>query len=321
VRLPAPVATEALVLAHGGALDEGARGLLIEKIVSPWSQHDSSCLLPVLREPSLRFAAPPDPGPAPGPAGVLLVDASLAERVPPGRRWVHPQAAWALAGVLAAAAPPPPPDERHLALVEPGALVHPSARLGAYCVVRAGASVGEGCVIEPHAVIYGGVSLGRGVLVGAGAVLGRPGFGWAHGPDGLRRMPQLGGVVIDDDVEVGPCATVDAGTLGPTTIGRGSKLDAHVHVGHNVRIGALSLVAAQSGFAGSVAVGNGVLIGGQAGVADHVEIGDGARLAGGSGVIGDVPPGAVVAGYPAVDRGRWLRGMASVLGSRKRRRP
>jgi len=123
-------------------------------------------------------------------------------------------------------------------------------------------------------------------------------------PDGqgVRRIPQLGGVVIEDDVAIGPLTTVDAGTLAPTRVRRGAKIDAHCHVGHNCDIGEGALVAAQSGFAGSVVVGRNVLIGGQVGIADHVRVGDGARIAAKSGVIGDVPAGAVVAGYPAVSR-------------------
>jgi UDP-3-O-[3-hydroxymyristoyl] glucosamine N-acyltransferase len=113
-------------------------------------------------------------------------------------------------------------------------------------------------------------------------------------------------------VAIGPLVTVDAGTLAPTIVRRGAKLDAHVHVGHNCDIGEGTLVAAQCGFAGSVRVGKGVLIGGQAGFADHVTVGDGARVAAKSGVIGDVPAGAVFAGYPAVPRARWLRGLAAM---------
>jgi UDP-3-O-[3-hydroxymyristoyl] glucosamine N-acyltransferase len=127
-------------------------------------------------------------------------------------------------------------------------------------------------------------------------------------------------VWIEDDVEIGPLATVDAGTLGPTILKRGVKLDAHVHVGHNVVVGEGAMVAAQSGFAGSVRVGAGVLVGGQAGVADHANIGEGAQIAAKAGVIGDIPARAVVAGYPAVARARWLRGMASMLGAVRRGR-
>jgi UDP-3-O-[3-hydroxymyristoyl] glucosamine N-acyltransferase len=118
---------------------------------------------------------------------------------------------------------------------------------------------------------------------------------------------------IEDDVEIGPLATVDAGTLAPTIVRRGTRIDAHVHVGHNARVGPNAMIAAQSGFAGSVEIGAEVRIGGQAGIADHVHIGAGAQIAAKSGVIGDVEAGNIVAGYPAVDRHRWLRGMARLL--------
>jgi UDP-3-O-[3-hydroxymyristoyl] glucosamine N-acyltransferase len=130
----------------------------------------------------------------------------------------------------------------------------------------------------------------------------------------VRAVPQLAGVVIDDDVSIGPLCTIDAGTLRPTRIRRGVKLDAHVHVGHNADIGEGTIVAAQCGFAGSVRIGRGVLVGGQAGVADHVTVGDGARIAAKSGVIGNVPAGITVAGYPAVRRVRWLRALARLYG-------
>jgi UDP-3-O-[3-hydroxymyristoyl] glucosamine N-acyltransferase len=159
------------------------------------------------------------------------------------------------------------------------------------------------------------------VIIGAGAVIGRPGFGWSFDASGTaRRVPQLGGVVIEDDAEVGPLSTIDAGTLGPTVIARGAKLDAQVHVGHNARIGAGSMIAAQAGFAGSSTVGRGVLVGGQAGVGDHVTVGDGARLAGKAGVIGDVAPGIEVAGYPAVPRADWLRATALALRDARTRK-
>jgi UDP-3-O-[3-hydroxymyristoyl] glucosamine N-acyltransferase len=156
------------------------------------------------------------------------------------------------------------------------------------------------------------------VHIAAGTVVGHAGFGWAFGAGGaVRAVPQLAGVVIEDDVVVGPLCTIDAGTLTPTRVRRGAKLDAHVHVGHNVDVGEDTIVAAQCGFAGSVTIGRGVLVGGQVGVADHVHVGDGARIAAKSGVIGDVPPGAVVAGYPAVARARWLRGLAALYRGHK----
>ncbi len=213
----------------------------------------------------------------------LLVDASLAPRVPPGARaWTHPNAPWALACALDLCEAPAAP-----------------------------ATWGEGTRIGANVSLFDRVVLGARVTIAPGCVIGAPGFGWAHGPNGeARRIPQLGGVVVEDDVELGAGCTIDAGTLSPTRIRRGAKLDAQVHVGHNAEVGEGSILAAQCGLAGSVVIGRGVLVGGQAGFADHVRVGDGARVAAKSGVIGDVPPGAVVAGYPAQPRARWLRALA-----------
>jgi UDP-3-O-[3-hydroxymyristoyl] glucosamine N-acyltransferase len=221
----------------------------------------------------------------------LLAPPELAGRVDgPAAVWAHPHATWAMACLL---------DE---ALVDDVPAV-----------------VGPGSVVAPGAFLGPRVVLGARVRVGPGAVIGHPGFGWATGAAGaVRAVPQLGGVVVGDDVSIGPLCTIDAGTLGPTLIRARAKLDAHVHVGHNGDVGEGCIIAAQCGFAGSVTLGRGVLVGGQVGIADHVRVGDGARIAAGSGVIGDVPPGAVVAGYPAVPRGRWLRALAKLYrGSRR----
>jgi UDP-3-O-[3-hydroxymyristoyl] glucosamine N-acyltransferase len=218
----------------------------------------------------------------------LLVDVSLAKRseIADGnaRVWLHANASWALADLL---------DRCDVA--------HDAAKVGA------------GSVIGANVVVHERVTIGQRVTIGAGSVIGRAGFGWAFDASKkVRAIPQLGGVVIEDDVVIGPLCTIDAGTLAPTRIRRGAKLDAQCHIAHNCDIGEDVIIAAQSGFAGSVRIGRGALIGGQVGVADHVTIGEGARVAGKSGVIGDIAAHAVVAGYPAVPHARWLRALASI---------
>jgi len=222
-----------------------------------------------------------------GRGAVLLVDEALARdpRVARFGGWVHSHAAYAMACVL-----------------EDGSVL-----------AEAPARLGRDVSLGAHVTLGVRVVVGDGVTIGSGAVIGGVGFGWATGPDGkTKRVPHLGGVVLEDHVTVGPLCTIDAGVLSPTIVRRAVHLDAHVHVAHNCDIGEGTFVAAQSGFAGSVKIGRGVRIGGQVGIADHVTVGDNARIAGKSGVIGDVPAGATVAGYPAVARLRWLRGLAKL---------
>ncbi|MFO0676798.1 MAG: UDP-3-O-(3-hydroxymyristoyl)glucosamine N-acyltransferase [Polyangiaceae bacterium] len=216
---------------------------------------------------------------------VVLADAKVAReaKFPRSGSWVHAHAAWAMASIL-----------------------HDHAD-----VPRTKPVLGEGVILGPNVVLHERVVLGDRVTVGAGAVIGSPGFGFAASPSGdVVAIPQWGGVVVGDDVHIGALSTVDAGTLAPTRIGRGSKIDAHVHVGHNVVVGERTRIAAQCGLAGSVVLGDDVLLGGQVGIADHVIVGNGARIAAKSGVIGDVPAGATFGGYPAVPHRKWLRGLA-----------
>jgi UDP-3-O-[3-hydroxymyristoyl] glucosamine N-acyltransferase len=252
----------------------------------------------------------------------LLVQRELAHRLPEGRRFGHPHALWVVAKLLDAVLDlAPSRDARPAAHVDVGAELHPSVVVRPGAVVLAGACVGERTIIGENAVVYGRVRIGAGTLIGPLAVIGRQGFGFTNGPNGeALRVPHVGGVIVEDEVEIGALATVDAGTLRPTVIRRGAKLDAHVHVAHNVEIGPGAYVAAQAGFAGSSRIGARVLVGGQAGVKDHAEVGDGARVGGKSGVIGDVAPGDVVAGFPAVPKARWLRAWAALLQEKKRTR-
>ena len=216
----------------------------------------------------------------------ILVDEAFAARpdVALLPAWVHPHAAWTLATLL---------DTADAPLDEP--------------------VIGEGCKIGPGVHLAPRVKLGARVTIAPGAIIGAPGFGFLTGPYGSTRdMPQLGGVVIEDDVHIGALCTIAAGTIGPTILRRGVKIDAQVHVGHNCEIGEGTIIAAQSGLAGSVILGAGCLVGGQVGIADHLVIGDGVKIAAKSGVIGDIAAGTTVAGYPAVERPRWLRGLAEL---------
>jgi UDP-3-O-[3-hydroxymyristoyl] glucosamine N-acyltransferase len=189
--------------------------------------------------------------------------------------------------------------------------VHPSggdALAAVLDLVDAPASAGPAI---PGVHVFPRVTVGQRVRIDPGTVIGAPGFGHTA----KRAIPQLGGVIIEDDVEIGALCTIAAGTIAPTIIRRGAKLDAQVHIGHNCEIGEGTIIAAQTGLAGSVRVGRGVLIGGQVGIADHVVIGDGARIAAKSGVIGDVPAGETYGGYPALPRVKWLRGLAALYRS------
>lgn len=204
------------------------------------------------------------------------------------------------------------PEPQSAGSVHPGARVDEGARLGkgtivaAGAVVEAGAVIGADCRIGPNAVVASGCTLGDRVILGPGAVIGSCGFGFAPEGAGVRKIPQVGRVVIEDDVEIGANSTVDRATLGETRIGRGTKIDNLVQVGHNVKIGKNVLIAAQVGLSGSVTIGDGAVLGGQVGVADHVVIGAGAQVGAKSGVGTHVPPGARVAGYPAVEVKHWL---------------
>ena len=295
-----------LVERFGGDVDDAVRSCPVTRLVAP-EDADGSHDLIVLT--SLRHVAR-----ARSASGVLLCSAETGSRLPSGRRWRHDQPMWVVAELLERVVTMRELPRRggpSQALVEPGAELGAGTELAPGAVVLSGARIGQDCRIGPNAVIYDRVVLGNRVSVGAGAVLGRPGFGWTPAPDGSsRRIPHLAGVVIEDDVELGPLCTVDAGTLGPTRIGAKTKLDGHVHVGHNVRIGRGCMVAAQTGFAGSAVLDDGVMVGGQVGVTDHAHIGAGARIAAKSGVIGDIPAGSTVAGFPAISRWRWLRAMA-----------
>lgn len=224
---------------------------------------------------------------APGGAGVLLSRTVLDDRT----CIVVDDPLAALVRILATHVP----DHRFDAPAEvhPTAVVHPGVVLGA------GVVVGEGAVLFPHVVVYPGVRIGPRSRVHAGAVLGADGFRFHPTRTGLLKVPQVGGVRVGADVEIGALSTVDRGFLDDTVIGDGCKLDNMVHVAHNCRLGRFVVVAAQTGISGSCTLGDGVILGGQVGVVDHVVIGAGARVGAGSGVHADIPAGETWLGSPA----------------------
>lgn len=228
---------------------------------------------------------------------------------------------------------PPPALEPQ---IDCSARVDPSARVGAGCRIDAGAVIGAGaeiglrCHISVNAVIADGVVIGADCRIGANASIshaligsrveigscvsiGGPGFGFVPGPHGPLRMPQLGRVIIENDVKIDANCAIDRGAHGDTVIGTGSVLDNLVQIGHNVRVGRFCAIAGQSGIAGSTIIGDGVMIGGQAAISDHLTIGAGARIAGKSAVMRDVEPGVSVGGYPALPVRLWHRQTAGLV--------
>ena len=175
-----------------------------------------------------------------------------------------------------------------------------------------GSVIGEDCVIHPGVTIREGVTIGNRVIIHAGTVVGSDGFGYVQEGGRHHKIPQVGTVVIEDDVELGANVTVDRATFGRTIIRKGTKVDNLVQIAHNVEIGEHNILVSQVGIAGSSKTGHHVIIGGQAGISDHVTIGDLAMIAARSGLNRDVPAKEVVAGFPAQPRLEWLRSMAIV---------
>lgn len=204
------------------------------------------------------------------------------------------------------------------ATIHPYAVISDGARIGSGTTISsgvfigAGSSVGDGCFIHANVSIGEGVAVGNRVIIHAGSVLGSDGFGFITEAGVHHKIPQIGGVRIEDDVEIGANCAIDRAALGSTVIKRGTKLDNMVHVAHNVFIGEHCLIAAQVGVAGSSSLGNYVVIGGQTGVGDHVTVGNRVMIGGGSAVTKDMQDGQVVAGNYAMPLREFLK-MQAVL--------
>jgi UDP-3-O-[3-hydroxymyristoyl] glucosamine N-acyltransferase len=197
-------------------------------------------------------------------------------------------------------------------VVERGAAVGPRAVIHAGCYIGAGSRVGEGSLLYPNVTLRENCVLGDRVIVHPGAVIGSDGFGFVR--DGLihRKLPQVGNVVVEDDVELGACVTIDRATTGTTRIGAGSKIDNLVQIAHNVQIGRNCIVVAQVGISGSTVLGDDVVLAGQVGIVGHIEIGAGAVIGAKSGVSKSVKAGERLFGYPALPVGQAKRIEASL---------
>ncbi len=200
-------------------------------------------------------------------------------------------------------------------VIEPGAVIGAKAEIGPGSVIAANASVGRGVVVGNDCVIGACASLaycliGDRVIVHAGVRIGQDGFGFALGPKGHLKVPQLGRVIIGDDVEIGANSTIDRGSGPDTVVGAGTKIDNLVQIAHNVKIGRNCIIVSQVGISGSTEIGDFVMMGGQAGLTGHLRIGDGARIAAQSGVMRDVEAGSEVGGSPSQPMRNWLREQA-----------
>jgi UDP-3-O-[3-hydroxymyristoyl] glucosamine N-acyltransferase len=260
-------------------------------------------------------------------AGITLVAPDLADHDGPACRIVVGKPQEAMLLVLPALYPPPPRAVgiHPSAVIERGAKLGKDVAIGAHSIVGENAVLGDRVVIGPLCDVGGGVTIGEdshlvsgvtlypGTILGArvrlhaGVRVGSDGFGYVPTKSGVQKIPHVGRCILEDDVEVGANSTIDRGSIADTVIGAGSKLDNLVMIAHNVRLGRMCLIAAQSGIAGSTRLGDGCMIGGQVGVTGHLELGNNVKLGAGSGVMDDIPDGQMWSGAPARPQREWLK--------------
>jgi UDP-3-O-[3-hydroxymyristoyl] glucosamine N-acyltransferase len=218
-----------------------------------------------------------------------------------GQSFIHPEASVADSATIA-------PN----VFIGAGAEIGSDTTLFPGCYVGEECRVGQGCTLYPNAVLMAGTEVGDRVTLHAGVVLGSDGFGFAQSQAGMEKFPQIGRVVVEDDVEIGANSTIDRAALGETRIGRGTKIDNLVQLGHNVLVGKNSIIVAQVGVAGSTTIGDQVILAGQVGVAGHLTIGDRCRVGAQSGIGRDLEPGTDVSGTPAMPHGTYLRASTTI---------
>ena len=235
-----------------------------------------------------------------------LLPALYPEHRPPAG--VHPTAVVGEGVELAATAWVGP-----YAVIGDGSTVGERARIGAQVVIGRDCRVGDDALIHPHATLYDGTRVGERAIIHSGARLGADGFGYVPEGGGLAKVPQVGRCVIEADVEVGANTTIDRGSIGDTVVGRGSKVDNLVQIGHNCRLGRSVIVVSQAGISGSTRIGDGAVLGGQSGFQGHITVGAGAKVGAQAGVTASVEPGATVSGYPARPHREAMRAQAALF--------
>jgi UDP-3-O-[3-hydroxymyristoyl] glucosamine N-acyltransferase len=265
-------------------------------------------------------------------AAAVIVHPSMQDRVPASAVAIvaaDPLVAWARVAALFHPMAPVKPGSHPSAVIADSAQIDPTVEIGALAVVGENVTIGAHGRIGAMVVIGDGVQIGRHVRIGPhaslshalvgdrvyiypGVRIGQDGFGFAVTPDGFFTVPQLGRVVIEDDVEIGANSTIDRGALEDTVIGAGTRIDNLVQIGHNVRIGRACVIVAQVGISGSVILEDHVVLAGQVGVAGHLRIGTGSRIGAKSGVIADVPPRSELAGAPAQPAKTFFRELATI---------
>ena len=247
-------------------------------------------------------------------ASVVLVNEDLKLEHPVGATLIRVKNAYECVARLLqmyAAALPKKTGIHPLAFVAESATVGKDVYIGPFAVVGDNVTIGDGTMIYPNVTIYDGCRIGSRVIIHAGAVIGADGFGFAPNADGYEKIPQLGIVVIEDDVEIGANTCIDRSTMGQTVIGKGVKLDNLIQVAHNCEIGANTVMSAQVGMAGSTKIGAWCMVGGQAGFSGHIHVADKTFVGAQCGVIGDTKGnGEQLIGSPAMDPKVYFKGMA-----------
>ncbi|MGA7952019.1 MAG: UDP-3-O-(3-hydroxymyristoyl)glucosamine N-acyltransferase [Gloeobacterales cyanobacterium] len=260
-------------------------------------------------------------------AGAILISPKFEGKLPiPALYTNNPYLAFARAIELFHSKPLPPRGIHPTAVIGQGCTLGEDISIGAYvvignhvtlgdhvtihphCVIYDGAVLGAGCLLHSHVVIRENVQLGQRVIVQNTAVIGADGFGFAPVGDGTyHKIPQVGTVILGDDVEVQSLSSVDRGTLEATTVGEGTKIDNLVQIGHGSKVGKNTVICGQVALAGSTIVGDRVVLAGQSGVSGHLTIGDDVIAASGTGITQSIPKGKVIAGFPAVEVNVWKR--------------